>query len=281
MEDTLMIRFATGLMVSSLAFAGCMDQGDSPEDTTADEPATSSTAQSVSWTALQWHSCTSLSCGWSLGDPATSTCFIAGVTGRLADGSTSYPAQVAVINNGTYWGLSIANPSYNNISVMTTCIPNTGHRSEASWYAGAAAKLIPAGAGVNRKCFLAGITNWSPKAFSTWESNVTISRDPDNVDYWIGGDFPAGSNMRVDARCVDIPYNYGDWNIWWGYPTNYTGTLAFNPASSGVACALTGIGGPFTTSDATKGVVINYDASTRYWNWSFTPGIHGYSECFK
>src|SRR6185312_2222372 len=186
----------------SAALMGCIDQGD-PADPAdgADEAkatATSSTEQSVSWTALQWHSCTSLNCGWNLGDPATSTCFIAGVTGKLADGSSSYPAGVTVVNNGTYWGLWVMNPSYDNISVMTTCIPNTGHRVEKSWSANSPATLISAGNSVNRKCFLAGIVNYNSKAFSTWEIDVTISRDPDNVDYWIGGSMPAGSSARID-----------------------------------------------------------------------------------
>jgi hypothetical protein len=139
----------------------------------------------------------------------------------------------------------------------------------------------PAGASVGRKCFLAGVYNDNHNGFSTWESDATISRDPDGVDYWIGGSFPAGSTVKVAARCVDIPINYGDYRIWWGYPTNHTGNLAFNPASSGVACALTGIGGLFTTTNQSKGVWLNYDPSTRYWNWSFTPGVHATSECFK
>lgn len=269
----------------SAALMGCIDQGDpaDPADS-ADEAkatATSSTEQSVSWTALQWHSCTSLNCGWNLGDPATSTCFIAGVTGKLADGSSSYPAGVTVVNNGTYWGLWVMNPSYDNISVMTTCIPNTGHRVEKSWSANSPATLISAGNSVNRKCFLAGIVNYNSKAFSTWESDVTISRDPDNVDYWIGGSMPAGSSARIDARCVDIPLNYGGWSEWWG--VNYTATLnlAFNPASNGVACALTGIGGLFDKANANNGAYINYNPDTRYWNWTLSPGVHAYSECFK
>jgi hypothetical protein len=273
------------VFLASAALMGCIDQGD-PADSadTADEAtatSTSSTEQAVSWTALQWHSCTSLNCGWSLGDPATSTCFIAGVTGRLAAGSSSYPAGVTVVNNGTYWGLWVMNPSYDNISVMTTCIPNTGHRVEKSWSANTPATLISAGNSVNRKCFLAGIVNYNGKAFSTWESDVTISRDPDNVDYWIGGSMPAGSSARIDARCVDIPLNYGGWSEWWG--VNYTATLnlAFNPASNGVACALTGIGGLFDKANTNNGAYINYNPDTRYWNWTLSPGVHAYSECFK
>ena len=274
------------LLLSSVAFAGCVDaSGDSPDETEAGSdttaPETGSTEQAVSWTSLAWHSCTSLNCSWSLGDPATSTCVIAGITGKLAGDTSGYPSGVTVVNNGTYWGLYVMNPNYENISVMTTCIPNTGHRVEGSWYANSAATLIPAGSGVNRKCFLSGVVNYNGKAFSTWDSNTTISRDPDGVDYWIGGSMPSGSSARIDARCVDIPVNYGDWGVWWGYNYTTTQNLAFNPAAGGVACALTGLGGQFNSTSTSNGAYINYDSGSRYWNWTLSPGVHAYAECFQ
>jgi hypothetical protein len=280
MEATFMKNFGMAL-IASLAFAGCMDQeGGDTNDTDSPDTETASTEQGVNGTALSWHGCTQLDCGWNIGNPATQTCFVSGITGKLASGTGEYPAGVMVVNNGTYWGLWVSNPSYENIGVMTTCITNTANRVSTEWMAGTPSTLI-SGGNASRKCFLAGVYNYNGKGFSTWESDATIKRDPDGLDYWIGGSFPSGSTVKIGATCVDIAENYGDWGEWWGYSTTLNGTLAFNPASNGVACGLTGIGGLFTTADQSKGVVINYNTSTRYWYWTMTPGVHGYAECFR
>jgi hypothetical protein len=238
------------------------------------------TEQAVSWTALKWHSCTSLECGAHLGPSTDRTCFIAGIRGRLASGSTSYPAGANVVNNGSLgWNLYIENPNYDDISVMTTCIANTSNRVTAYWQAGTAAKEIPPGPSSTRRCFLSGIWNRNSTAFSTFSSNVKVWRDGNT--HFIGGSLPSGSNATVFATCVDVATNQGEWAIGNGTGSTYTGNLAYNPASGGVACGLTGLGGAFTTNNPGRGTVINYDAGTRFWNWTINHLVGGNALCVK
>lgn len=244
-----------------------------------DDPATASTEQAVSWTWTTWHDCSSLSCTKSLGSTADRTCFVAGITGKLSGGSSQYPAGVNVVNNGSYWGLYIRNPSYQNIGVMTTCINNTANRVTASWDSGTAAKLIPAGPNATRRCFLGGVYNYTSSGFSSFSTNARVWRDGNA--HFIGGTFPTGSKNRIFATCVDIATSQGAWQYGNGAATTFTGNLAYNPLSGGVACGLTGIGGAFNTADPNKGVWISYDSGTRYWNWTLTPYAGGYALCVK
>lgn len=265
-------------VLSSLALAGCAVDGETEED--LGDVETSTTEQAVSWTALQWHSCTSQSCTISLGSSTDRTCFLAGLRGKLASGLTGYPAGANVVNNGSWgWRLVIENPGYEDISAMTTCIPNTANRVSASWQAGQPATAIPPGPSATRRCFLGGMWNRSSTAFSTFASNTKVWRDRNT--HFLGGTMPGGSNLLVHATCVDVPTHQGEYAWGNGVSASYAGNLTYNPASGGVACGLTGIGGQFTTNNPGRGVIINYDAGTRWWNWSMSGWTGGNSLCVK
>ena len=270
-----MKRIGMICLLSSLALAGCvMEPGD--EDQVDVETATAE--QAVSWTSLQWHSCTSLDCTVNLGSSADRTCFIAGIRGKLASGSTAYPAGANIVNNGSWgWNLYIENPSYEDISVMTTCIPNTANRVTASWQSGSAATTIPPGPNSTRRCFLSGVWNRSSTAFGAFASNTKVWRDGNT--HFLGGSLPG--NATVFATCVDIATNQGEWAYGNGSPNPFSGNLAYNPASGGIACGLTGIGGQFTTNNPGRGVIIDYNSGTRYWNWSISGWTGGNALCFK
>jgi hypothetical protein len=269
-------KLLAAVVIGSLSFvAACTDNED---PASAADEATASTEQDVSWTSTTWHACSSLSCSWSLGDPATTTCFLAGLTGKLSAGSASYPAGANVVNNGTYWGLYILNPNYENIGVMTTCITATANRVSAGWYGGAATQINNATA--TRRCFLAGIYNYNYKAFSTFDTNVQVWRD--GAVHFIGGTLPSGSSVSVAATCVDVPTQDGSgWAYGNGTANTVVGNISYNSAPGGTACGLTGLGGQFLTADPNKGVWIGYDSSTRYWNWTLTPWTGAYANCVR
>jgi hypothetical protein len=267
------IEYLVGLCLIS-ALPSCVAASDDP----GEDLDTASTEQAVSWTHLSWHKCTSLRCDVALDDPATSTCFLAGITGKLASGSPQDPAGANIVNNGSYWGLHILNPNYEDVSVMTACIANTANRVEASWHTGTAATEIANGT-ANRRCFLSGVYSYGATGFSTYASSVEVWRDGNS--HFIGGSMPAGSNDTIFARCVDTTTREGSWEYGNNSANSAGGNLAYNPATGGVVCGLTAIGGRLTVTDPSRGVWIDYDSATRYWNWTFTPYTNARAFCVK
>lgn len=272
-------------LLSALALgAGCLDTTEITEEDglPADETeALATTEQAVSGTSIAWHPCTSLDCTVHLGASADRTCFLAGIRGELSGGLSQYPAGANIVNNGASmgWNLYIRNPGYEDISVMSICIGNTANRVTYHWEAGTAATQIPAGPSSTRRCFLSGIWNYNSTAFSGFSSNVKVWRDG-NV-HFIGGSLPSGSVTRTFATCVDVPTNQGEYAYGNGTASPVSGNLTYNPASGGVACGLTGIGGQFTTRNPGRGVIIDYNSGTRYWNWSISEWTGGNALCVK
>ena len=270
-------------LCSVLALAGCIsEEGEGEDGELLDDDLgaeTSSTEQAVSWTSLNTFSCNSdLDCTFNLGPSTNRTCFVAGMRGRLTAGVAGYPAGAKIVDNGS-WGynLYIKNPAYNDITVTAICIGNTANRTTAFWSGGAATQ-IPAGT-ASRRCFLSGLYNYNSTAFSTFATNTKVWRDG-NV-HFLGGNLPAGSQANVSAVCVDVPTNQGVYEYGNGTSSSFAGNLTYNPASGGVACGLTGIGGQFTTSNPGRGVMIGYNAGTRYWNWTLSPWTGGNVLCVK
>jgi hypothetical protein len=273
-------RIASLSLFSALALVGCVASGEEEEILVDDDVETSTTEQAVSWTSLQWHSCTSQECTVNLGSSDNRTCVLAGLRGKLSGGISGYPAGANIVNNGS-WGynLYIKNPGYEDISAMTLCIPNTANRTTASWQSSAYATEIAPGPSSTRRCFLSGIYNYNSTGFSGFSSNTKVWRDGNT--HFIGGSFPSGSNVRVFATCVDIATNQGTYAYGNGVASSYAGNLTYNPSTGGVACGLTGIGGQFTTNNPGRGVIINYDGGTRYWNWTMSPWTGGNALCVK
>jgi hypothetical protein len=267
-------------LFSSLALAGCISDGEDEGLLEEEGVELGTTEQAVSWTALKWHSCTSKDCTVNLGSSDNRTCFLAGLRGKLASGLSGYPAGANIVNNGSWdYNLYIENPLYEDISVMTVCIGNTANRVTANWQAGQPATLIPAGPNNTRRCFLSGIWNRSSTAFSTFASNTKVWRDGNQ--HFLGGSLPAGSSTSVNAVCVDVATHQGEYAWGNGVSTSYAGNLTYNPASGGVACGLTGIGGQFTTNNPGRGVLIGYNSGTRFWNWTMSPWTGGNALCVK
>ncbi len=265
-------------MFSALSLAaGC---GVDDELDPSEEVDTTTAEQAVSWTSLSWHSCTSQHCAVGLGSSADRTCFLAGIQGKLASGSGGYPAGANVVDNGSWgWILWIENPGYEDISVMTACIPNTANRVTAYWQTGTPAKEIAPGPSSTRRCFLSGVYSYGSTGFSTFSSNVKVWRDGNY--HYIGGDMPAGSNDTIFATCVDVATNQGEYAYGNGTSSTVSGNLTYNPSSGGVVCGLTGFGGQFTTNNPGRGVIIDYNASTRYWNWTLSPWTGANALCVK
>jgi hypothetical protein len=269
-------------LCSTLALAGCISEGEEEGEILEDETEveTSTTEQAVSWTAVNWHSCDSqLDCSVNLGSSTNRTCFLGGIRGKLAGGSSSYPTGAKIVNNGS-WGynLYIKNPGYNDISVMSVCIGNTANRTIATWNGGSAV-TIPPGPSSTRRCFLSGVYNYNSTAFSTFATNTKVWRDGNT--HFLGGNLTSGSSVSVGAVCVDVPTNQGVYEYGNGTSSSYAGNLTYNPASGGVACGLTGFGGKFTTSNPGSGVIIGYNSGTRYWNWTMSPWTGGNALCVK
>jgi hypothetical protein len=277
MKNNAINRIVSLSLCSALALAGCV--ADAEEEEILDEQ-TSTAEQAVSWTSLQWHSCTAKDCAVNLGSSDNRTCVLAGIRGKLSGGLSGYPAGANIVNNGS-WGynLYIENPGYEDISVMTLCIANTANRTTAYWQSGQPATEIAPGPSSTRRCFLSGIWNYNTTGFSGFSSNTKVWRDGNT--HFIGGSFPSGSNVRVFATCVDVATNQGEYAYGNGVSSSYAGNLTYNPATGGVACGLTGIGGQFTTANPGRGVIINYDAGTRYWNWTISPWTGGNALCVK
>jgi hypothetical protein len=264
-----MKRLATACIIFSLS--GCI----SADDTEA--PTTDTTEQAVSWTSLAWHSCSSLSCRVNLGSSSDRTCFLAGISGMLASGTSSYPAGANIVDNGA-WGynLYILNPNYENIGVMSVCIANTANRVTASWQAGTYATQIAPGPNSTRRCFLSGIYSRNSIGFGSFSSSTLVWADGNY--HYLGGSLPAGANDTAFATCVDIANDVGDYAYGNGTGTPFFGNLNYNSAPGGVACGLTGIGGQFTTRSE-PGVIVNYDGSSRYWNLSVAPWTGAWASC--
>lgn len=272
-----MNKLAPFILLSSLALAaGCIETG---EEDTVEDLELGTAEQAVSWSVIQWHACTQQNCTVSLGSSTDRTCVMAGISGKLASGSSAYPAGARVLDNGSAWQVVIHNPGYEDISVMSLCIPNTANRTTVSWHSGDAATTIAPGPSSTRRCFLSGLWNRSSTAFSTYGSNTVVWRDGNT--HFLGGSMPAGSNVTTFATCVDVATFQGQYTIGNATPNFYSGNLAYNPASGGVACGLTGLGGQFTTLNPERAVYIDYNAGTRYWTWSMSPWTGGDSLCVK
>jgi hypothetical protein len=177
------------------------------------------------------------------------------------------------------WNLVMKNPAYDGISVMTTCIANTANRVTAYWQAGNPATEIAPGPSSTRRCFLSGVYNYSSTAFSTYSSNTVVWRDGNT--HFLGGSMPSGAHAQITATCVDVATNQGVYTYGNGTSSTVSGNLTYNPASGGVACGLTGIGGAFTTKNPGRGVVINYNGGTRYWTWTLSDWTGADALCVK
>ncbi len=258
-------------MICLMLVAGCAVE---------DDEAVETAEQGVSSTSMTTHTCLASQCTWDIGWLANSTCFLAGLTGNVAGVGLQpdVPIGANIVAVGAQWQLQISADGGAQIAATTVCISNTANRSHATWSTASALQKRPIGpASVGRMCFLSGVMNDNPQAFSTFASNVKVYAE--GGTYWVEGTFPVGSHVEADVTCVDGLTGAGAWSLGNGTIFAFADDLALNPRAGGVACALTGIGGELDL--AGQGVAIGYDAATRYWNWSVDPMTGGDARCFK
>jgi len=187
------------LVTAALAGAGCVI--DETGDVAADEQPTAEVQQEVSSFGIWSWGCSSGPCALDLGVVAGRTCFLAGVWGNLQPASGGY-SQVQVIQSGGHWGLQIV-PAGNPLGGTAVCVPGNTVKA-GSWFSGAGETDL--GSGATRRCFLSGVININ--GFTASSDYVRVRKVGDT--WFLGGNIPAGKDVRAAATCVDVPSASGD-----------------------------------------------------------------------
>lgn len=246
-------------LVTVLAGAGCV-----AEDRT--EPANDEVQQPVSSLGIWSWGCTQ-NCSLALGPVAGQTCFLGGVWGNLQPAGAS--SEVFVIPSGGQWLLQIATDG-RPLGGTAVCIPGTSS-PPAIWNSGAAETYL--GAGLTRRCFLAGVRNLSG-AFTAASDFVQVHQVRGGA-WYLGGNVGAGTATAV-AVCVDVPNAANDFGL--VVPDGVS--LLKEPLmtkSPTWACVIKKLGGHFTTSDYGDGVWIEYGGGT--WVLSGVNGKQVTTDC--
>ncbi|HZI14188.1 MAG TPA: hypothetical protein VE153_27720 [Myxococcus sp.] len=209
----------------------------------------------------------------TIGTATNRTCFLAGVFGNLQPAATGSWLSAGTFMNAGNWVIFVNHYASKALATSVHCINTAANRTpEVSWYQGGAAKLLGA-ATAQRRCFLTGVDGAG--GFKSTSDHVRVWNDGTN--WWLGGNLSGQGG--ASALCVDLPEDHGGWLWVAGNPGGFTENLAYNPG--GVACLLSGVGGPFTRSDYSDGVSIDYNSGTRYWEMTVTNGKRGWGNCVR
>lgn len=262
----------SSVLVSMFALAGCIDVDDDPQ--------LGDLEQDVASSGLSFYHCDANSaCELWLPNTSSMMCFLAGITGDLADGSSSPAGAYLEQGFGGGWVLRIKNPNNNAIGALTQCVQQTGAITKATWLTSTGTTKVVNGLTATSRCFLSGVRNYNGSAFSNFESNMRVYRTSPTQQTIIGS-FPGAVSAQFDVVCGSVPTNMGDWAYGNGTASTVSGNLASN-SLGGVACGLTGLGGKFTTRNASDGVYIAYSTTSPQWGWYLSPWKGGYVECVR
>ncbi|RKH10371.1 hypothetical protein D7Y13_23360 [Corallococcus praedator] len=211
---------------------------------------------------------------YTIGTTTGQTCFLTGVQGNLKPTVAGNWSSAGTYMSGGNWFVYVNHNNSKALGTGVQCLAtSTGRTAEVTWRQGTAAKLLGA-VTADRRCFLTRLEA-STGAFTTGDDEVKVWND--GLNWYLGGDLSGTGGGR--AMCVDVPTGQGSWLWGSGYGGGFTENLAYNPG--GVACLLTGLGGPMTTSSFTDGVSIDYNSGTRYWEMTVVNGKRGYASCVK
>lgn len=253
------MRYLTiAIAVSSCAWMGCVEGAE--EDAGEGQ-------QEVSQTRLSWHSCPTTEIdechpqlAW-LGAPSTTTCALTGVSGSLVN-------RLAYVDPYMLW-LS------QGVSGGGVCFAPAPDAAPKVWVFGAAPVFL--GSGPNLQCVLDGIYNNSQgmQLDTDW---VGVYRTRGGFWYLSGDQHGStGASGRAYAHCFDVTTRLGVFDA-----TSHGSTviqLLSSNAGGGVVCALTKLGGRFTSVG--DSVVIDYDAPSAYWTWTLTGRKTAQAACFR
>jgi hypothetical protein len=209
----------------------------------------------------------------TIGTSTNRTCFLSGIQGNLQPPSAGSWGGAGTFMYAGNWVIFVNHNFSKALSAGVQCINTAANRTaEVSWYQGSAAKLLGA-VTAQRRCFLTQVEGAG--GFKASSDYVRVWND--GLNWYLGGNLSGQGGGR--AMCVDLPENHGGWLWIAGNPGGFTENLAYDPG--GVACLLSGIGGPFNKSDFSDGVSIDYNAGTRYWEMTVTNGKRGWGNCVK
>ena len=258
------------LATAALAGAGCVI--DEAGDVAGDEQPAGEVQQEVSSFGIWSWGCSSGPCALDLGAVAGQTCFLAGVWGNLQPASGGY-SQVQLIQSGGHWGLQIV-PAGNPLGGTAVCVPGNTVKT-GSWFSGAGETDL--GSGATRRCFLSGVININ--GFTASSDYVRVRKVGDT--WFLGGNIPAGKDVRAAATCVDVPSASGDF----GLVVGDGGSLLDQPVKDnnpwGWACGLKKLGGHFTTSAWNDGVWFEYNNGISMWELNGVNGKQATVSCVK
>jgi hypothetical protein len=238
--------------------------------------ATDETEQAVTSTALASWYCdgNAQPCNFDLGSASNRACALGGVRGGAALGTLGTFSGIGIDGNGHY-ELSVYTSTTNPLTVTTVCTTPGANKTSAHWSSLFAGPVQIPNTTASSRCFLSQFTAESGGMTSYWDS-VRTWRDTNGV-WWIGGSTATGY-VDGNATCFDAT-DVGDWA--WGQGTSGGTTGNLNHNSGGVACALTELGGAFTSTSLSDGVWIDYVAGrSAQWIWTLVDFKHGAATCF-
>jgi hypothetical protein len=242
---TLAYRAAMrSVVVALVVLSGCAIDAD--EDLELSE-----TTQAITWTTVTYRDCTRSPCNTPLvvGDADTQTCFLAGVTGHILDGSV---VAVSINNTTNKWELR---GQGHFVKIGATCVSTVANRIFGQSH-NVSSSVGPATA--LRRCFL--------RAFYFHPHPISQPGNPnygDQARVFVGrGNYWYVQSSMVNhttdssafAVCIDVPVNNATYTF--HHDTSGTGTATIGVVPNSGACGLQGINGRFDHTGPATGVRI-------------------------
>jgi hypothetical protein len=259
----------SSLVVSSFAFAGCLELEDSP--------ALEDTEQAVTTPIVTSSTCASGSCSnLVISGSGASVCFFTEIDGDLAHGGSARIHK----GFGSVWYLDIVSPN-SNIKVVTACISlrSSVAPTLVNWSSQSQAEPVYHGTASSR-CFLSEVTANNTSAFLGFDTSFFIANQPSGqYDYGVLGVFPSGANVTIGMECFGTPgllAGLADGNGT-SHPVN--GALVTGDAAQNVVCGLTGIGGVFSSPSTGDGIRTYRSGTT--WGWEASPWKGIWGQCVQ
>ncbi|WP_437896427.1 hypothetical protein [Sorangium sp. So ce124] len=270
---------ALALLVAPLAL-GCVGEVDHGDEGALDE-AVGEAQAAVGWSGYSW-GCGG-SCELNLGTDVDRTCFLAGVWGKLG---ASSQASVRVQRSGGDWILDVDAASGQNLGANAVCVNTAENRTGQYTWTWGPGDGLPTSMGFgtsSRRCFLTQVISDGAFRFNNWITDYARVRKDASGEWFLEGVSTTGVDTPVTATvkaiCVDVPQNYGAWQ-WLAGNNHRIDPLASNSVG-GVACGMTGLGGPFTSNTWTDGVWLEYNPTTLDWEQHTVNNKTAWSQCVR
>jgi hypothetical protein len=231
-----------------------------------------------------------------LGVDTDKTCFLSGVGGILqidyhcAGTDCNNGSMAGVYRSGGHWYLRAHNPTPWPVTAKAICIASVVNRTTpVTWASGQAAVPVAAMA-ANRVCLLTKVTggreNW---VYEGEGVGLTRKNNPIFGETWwylsgtASADPITGEKATASAACVDVPASTTI--------TSFDPPAVADPGShttnlvndtTGAACGLRAVSGPFVGNSWTDGALINWPPSfPGTWTLSLTNGKGAHVTCVQ